>query len=545
MTTVRKDIGLPFTLLPYKSYSDRCPVCADSRSKQATKSLSIYRDTDGKIRYVCHHPGCSWNQWQCVDDPNPQDLEQLDTVKQKTLPVPAHIVPPLEYNGDMLYWYRDRSGTYLFANRRINLPSGKVYVPFVYTSTGFSTGKGTKWPENFKGLYGAHTIPGKTKAVVVEGEKAAEAAMKIFPNHAVVSWLGGANRGALDADWSELAGFETVLLWPDNDEAGKSVMQKLASKIPAGSVLIADVSKLPAKADLADTLTDDQIREAIKGATKFEDKIPGVFTLADIKKQISNAGLPRKSGYDVFDFHTKLPSSGLVVIEGRTKHGKSALAVALTSQMLRLGLESKVLFYSFEMTAAKVFNRYLKSVDPKLTLENFEEFDISKEITDLISSGKLKIVDQSTQPSMAEMVVSVSRPQMRGAVVIIDYLQIVPIQSSYKSSRQLMIKEMLDEIRVAAHKNNVLVLVLSQLTPDYSDPRNDSPREAKDIHYSADTVLRIWNKKVGETHPTYNNLGGDYLIHTYLNRDGESNVLFEGSLEEGSKLSIRRRARTT
>ena len=146
--------------------------------------------------------------------------------------------------------------------------------------------------------------------------------------------------------------------------------------------------------------------------------------------------------------------------------------------------------------------------------------------------------------SIADLVLLSSKPQMRGGVMVIDYLQIVPAATmGGRNSRQQMLKEMLDALRVAAHKNNVLVFVLSQLTPDYSDPRNDSPREAKDIHYSADLVLRIWNKSVGESHPTYANLPGSYIIHTYLNREGESNVKYEGSLESGSKLTIKRRIR--
>lgn len=532
---------MEFELENRRSFTTSCPKCAEGRSKQGTKSLSVYRDDDGYVRYICHHPGCEWNVWNKMKDVGDRSFEKVEVVS--VMPIPADIAIPDNYNGDTLYWYRDVEGRPLFANRRINLETGKVYVPFVYTSNGFVTGKAAKWPTDYKGLFGAETIKGKKKAIIVEGEKAALAAQKLFPNQAVVSWLGGASNIA-KADWSLLRDMESVLLWPDNDEAGKKVMRQIASMLPVDRILIANVAHLPAKADLADDLSNEEVRTAVSTAFDLSPALPGVFSLADIQKQIEQTGSYRQSGFEIFDASTKLPGSGLVVIEGRTKHGKSALAVALTSAMLLRGLETSVTFFSYEMTAAKVFVRYLKTLNPNITIDNYESFEESQTVKDLVSSGKLKIIDQSAQLSIADIVLMTSRPQMRGSVIVLDYIQIIPAASNFgRTSRQLMLKEMLDELRVSAHKNGILVFVLSQLTPDYNDPRNDSPREAKDIHYSADLVLRVWNKSVGESHPTYLNLPGNYFVHTYLNRDGESNVKFECNLDGGSKLTIKRRIR--
>lgn len=530
-----------FELEERRSFSTACPKCSGDRKKTNTKSLSVYRDEDGVIRYQCHHPGCEWNAWQWQRDPAPM----IYTADEENIiyPIPTDVEIPTNYNGDTLFWYRDEKGRYLFANRRIDLPDGKVYVPFIYTASGFVSGKAAKWPKEYSGLYGAETIEGKEKAIIVEGEKAAEAAKARFPKHAIVSWLGGANNIS-KADWELLRGVQSALLWPDNDEAGKKIMRQIAPMLPVGRVLIANVERLPHKADLADGLSDEQVATAIKTAFDVTPGMPGAFSVADIKKQIASSGRSRSSGYEILDSATPLPGSGLVVIEGRTKHGKSALAVALTSSMLKKGLERSVTFYSYEMTAAKVFIRYLKTLNSKITIENYEDFPETATVSEWVESSKLKIVDQSAQLSIADLVLLSSKPQMRGGVIVIDYLQIVPAATQFgRSSRQQMLKEMLDELRVSSHKNNVLVLVLSQLTPDYIDPRNDSPREAKDIHYSADLVLRVWNKLVGEAHPTYANLPGNYIIHTYLNRDGESNVKYEGNLEAGSQLTIKRRVR--
>jgi len=536
--------NIPFEIIPgRRSFTVACPKCVDGRRKSSARSLMVYRDEDKMIRYQCHHPGCEWTTMQSMVDDDPQSAPIVDQ-SPSIMPIPVSEEIPETYNGDTLYWYRDVEGRPLFANRRINLQGGKVYVPFVYTSEGFVTGKNATWPKDFKGLYGAETIKDKDRVVIVEGEKAAEAAKKIFPKAAVVSWLGGANRGYSTADWSVLKSVDTALLWPDNDEAGKKAMDGLSGLLPCKVVKIAEVSHLAKGADLGDNLTTEEISIAIKSARELSTGLTGVWSLEQIEEQLENLPASRSTGYEVFDAHTKMPGSGLVVIEGRTKHGKSALAVALSSSMIQNRLASSVVFYSYEMTAAKVFLRYVKSLDPEASFETGRSSEGWKEVSSWISSKRLQLIDQSAQLGIGDVVVAAGKSKMEGSVIIVDYLQIVPMSSGFgRNSRQLMIKEMLDELRVVAHKNNVLVIVLSQLTPDYKDPRHDAPREAKDIHYSADLVLRVWNKAVGEANPSYEDVGGDYIIHTYLNRDGESNVVFAGTLQGGSRLQIKRRVK--
>lgn len=527
-----------------RSFTMQCPECSQTRKKSLARSLSVYRDDDGYIRYQCHHPGCLWNKWQKQKDTQP--IVDPPEPPQIIMPIPNKEHIPTDYFGDMLYWYRGKDGRYLFANRRIQLESTKVYVPFIYTSEGFITGKKARWPEDFKGLFGAETITGREKVIIVEGEKAALAAQAIFPNYAVVTWLGGANRGYDKADWSVLKNINTAILWPDNDKPGKDVMEKISILLPCKNIFIADVDHLPEKYDLADSISKEDISKAIRNARKISLKINGVFSLTEIVDQLKESTRFRKSGYDIFDAHTKLPGSGLVVIEGRTKHYKSAISIAMTSRMLERGLENIILFYSYEMKAGKVFIRYCKTFTPTLIENNYINTEGFKIVSQWVTSGRLQIVDQSSQLTIRDIVLAASKPELQGGVIVIDYLQIVPITGYFnKNIRQVAIKELLDELRVAAHKNNVLVIVLSQLTPDYANPNNDSPREAKDIHFSADLVIRVWNKDLGETHPLFENFQKNCILHTYLNRDGESNVLFEAEMNLGCALDIKRRVFTS
>jgi len=83
----------------------------------------------------------------------------------------------------------------------------------------FSTPRGWIWGAAPKPrpLYGLEILAARPRAgvVVVEGEKACDAARQLLPDQAVVTWPGGC--GAVKhADWSPLAG-RKVVIWPDCD----------------------------------------------------------------------------------------------------------------------------------------------------------------------------------------------------------------------------------------------------------------------------------------------------------------------------------------
>lgn len=65
--------------------------------------------------------------------------------------------------------------------------------------------------------------------IITEGEKAADAAALLFPNHPVCTWAGGSNAVG-KADITPLAGRE-CWLWPDNDEPGRKAMETLAARL--------------------------------------------------------------------------------------------------------------------------------------------------------------------------------------------------------------------------------------------------------------------------------------------------------------------------
>jgi putative DNA primase/helicase len=123
-------------------------------------------------------------------------------------------------------------------------------------------------------LFGLDRLAARPDApvIVVEGEKKAEAAEALFPDHVAVTSLGGC-RAARKTDWAPLAR-RNVTIWPDHDVEGAAYaadVARIVHEVGAASVRIVCVpSAFPLKWDLADALPSgvsaNDLRALLDGA---------------------------------------------------------------------------------------------------------------------------------------------------------------------------------------------------------------------------------------------------------------------------------------
>ena len=113
---------------------------------------------------------------------------------------------------------------------------------------------------NDRPLYGLDQLKQKPEApvLIVEGEKTAESAKALFPDHTVVTWSGGCG-SVYKSDWSVLKD-RNVVIWPDNDQPGLKAAAKITEILNQQGndrVIIIDLpSTLPHKWDLADQIPE-------------------------------------------------------------------------------------------------------------------------------------------------------------------------------------------------------------------------------------------------------------------------------------------------
>jgi len=184
------------------------------------------------------------------------------------------------------YWdYKSASGDLLMRVCRFDRTTSageraKEYRPVVF-GTGTAKGKertGWHWRQlpNNRPLYGLDYLaaaPVSAPVILVEGEKACDAARGLFNTYPCTTWSGG-SKAIGKTDFTPLAGRD-VWLWPDNDLAGDKTIDALRPILNAAGVksfrvfdlgvftrylpgesgqLIAAVSVWPEKADAFDAV---------------------------------------------------------------------------------------------------------------------------------------------------------------------------------------------------------------------------------------------------------------------------------------------------
>ena len=121
----------------------------------------------------------------------------------------------------------------------------------------------------------------QTSVIVCEGEKTADAYINknLLP---VTTWAGGA-KAVLKNDWDPLLDFQTIILFPDNDDEGFNAMHKLAKHLHEDLQVTLENIKIvlypdefPNKWDMADLVpenTDTDAHRLATGALPYAEAI--------------------------------------------------------------------------------------------------------------------------------------------------------------------------------------------------------------------------------------------------------------------------------
>lgn len=151
--------------------------------------------------------------------------------------------------------YNAADGTLLGFVVRSDGADGKKIFPLNYGVKAGVEGWHHKHLGTPRPLYGLDRLADRPDApvLIVEGEKACDAAAALFPEYVAITWQAGTSNVA-HTDWSPLDGRE-ILVWPDADIQGYAAAADILKRFPAAhclNVLDEDVG-----ADAADLMVGD------------------------------------------------------------------------------------------------------------------------------------------------------------------------------------------------------------------------------------------------------------------------------------------------
>lgn len=165
--------------------------------------------------------------------PQPQ-TELKKSPPRITQPAPDDTLPDMTIRSigapEAVYTYRTQDGNpYGYVARYLDPKTGKKTIR-CWSYGKRSEAEPAQWAcghfSSPRPLYGWESLSENKQILIVEGEKTADAAKRLFPQLTVIAWPGGA-ASLENADWSPLKTRKVVLL-ADYDEPGQKAMQRLA-----------------------------------------------------------------------------------------------------------------------------------------------------------------------------------------------------------------------------------------------------------------------------------------------------------------------------
>jgi len=224
-----------------------CPAHEDRNP-----SLFLADGRDG-LALVCY-AGCTYqNIVQALENRGAE-------LSRKSEGIPGGLGTLGEYHQ---HWdYRDAHGTIVMRVCRWNKSGGRKEIrPLIRGPEGWEW----KHHPNPRPLFQLDRLANEPEkpVIVVEGEKTAHAAQRLFPEYIATTWSGGA-QSVGQADWSPIKGRALTLI-PDCDAPGRKAMEWVRQNVAssAESVRIVDPAEkagvpLPEGWDLADAFQEDR-----------------------------------------------------------------------------------------------------------------------------------------------------------------------------------------------------------------------------------------------------------------------------------------------
>lgn len=231
-------------------------------------------------------------------------------------------------------------------------------------------------------------------------------------------------------------------------------------------------------------------------------------TLAEIAKENKSNYFKEREvkplylGFDKLDeLLGGLEGGDMIVIGARPAVGKSAFVTQITSNLAKQG--KRIGFYNLEMQNKQVYERFVVSESGigltrlrraiKFLGDEEERFNKANEALEkaeniVITSGGAKSVSDIRSESR----------HMDYDIIIIDYMQLLKAESTYRGNRAAEVGEISRSIQNLAMELNIPIIALSQLNrvsemKDTKEPTMAELREAGNIEQDASVIMLMWN----------------------------------------------------
>jgi twinkle protein len=351
-------------------------------------------------------------------------------------------------------------------------------------------------------LFGQHLFPSTGKRIVItEGELDAASCYEAMENWPMVSLPHGASAAKKDLQKQIplLQGYEEIVLFFDNDEAGRTATEQAATILPLGKVKIARLEKYKDASDALQANDKEAIRRAIWDAKAYQPD--GIVDGKSLLEQVTTPSPPCNHSYPFPGLQSMthgIRYGELTTITAGTGQGKSTFCRQLATELLNTG--EKVGYIALEESNRRTALGLMSvAVGKALHLGEHEYTTLKDAYDSTISSWNLYLYDHFGSLS-ADIIYSRIEYMALGLdikVIFLDHLSI--LLSGLDGDERRMIDQTMTNLRSLVERTGIKLFLVSHLRRAQNDKAHEDGqrvsigqlRGSASISQLSDTVLAL------------------------------------------------------
>ena len=243
--------------------------------------------------------------------------------------------------------------------------------------------------------------------------------------------------------------------------------------------------------------------EALLDSREASSKSLSQITLENKDKYFKEREVkPLHIGFDKLDeLLGGLEGGDMIVIGARPAVGKSALVTQITSNLAKQG--KRIGFYNLEMQNKQVYERFVVS-ESGIGLTRLrrairflgDEEQRFNDANKTLEKAENIVITSAGSRTVGE--IKAESKHMDYDIIIIDYLQLLKADTTYRGNRAAEVGEISRAIKSLAMELNIPIIALSQLNRvsegrETKEPTMAELREAGNIEQDASVIMLMWN----------------------------------------------------
>ena len=309
---------------------------------------------------------------------------------------------------------------------------------------------------------------------IYEGELDAVSGWEAQPNWPHISLPHGAASAKKDIQkqYDLFQGFEEIVLFFDNDEAGRKAAEDAASVLPPGKVRIARLESYKDASEALQENDSEAIRRAIWDAKPYQPD--GIVDAKTLLKEVTTPQKESDYDYPYDGLNRKLRGirrSSLITFTSGTGQGKSTITREIATHLLNKG--ERVGFLDLEASNRQTALGLMSTaVGKPLHIGEHSEEELKEHFSNTIANWNLYMFDGfgSFDPDVVYNRIEYLASGLECRVVFLDHLSI--LLSGLDGDERRMIDQTMTRLRSLVERTGITLFLVSHLRRTGNDRKS-------------------------------------------------------------------------